>query len=70
MDPTQITSGKKQKMIPWRLPIIGSQDILHDHIVLTVKSHIFYLLFDDGLNSNYYKEDCSDDIGIPGKNSW
>ena len=37
-----------------------SIELLHDHITLTVRSHTYYLLFDDVLNSNYYQDDSSD----------
>ena len=34
---------------------------MHEHIVLTVSSHISYLLFDDVLNSRYNQDDSNDD---------
>ena len=64
---TQIASGKKPKIPPRRLPIRGSTDNFHDHIAFTVRSHTSYLLLDDVLSFNYYKEECSDDKEIPCK---
>ena len=40
--------------------------MLHDHIALTVRYHISYLLFDDVLNSKYYQHESSDDEEITG----
>ena len=55
---TQIASGKKPKIPPRRLPIRGSTDNWYDHIAESVRSHTYYLLFDDVLNYAYNKELC------------
>ena len=50
IDSRQIAIGKKPNKLYLSLSISGSTELLHDHIVLIVRSHISYILFDDVLN--------------------
>ena len=59
-DSSQIDSRKKLKKGPRSLPISNYTDPLHDHIALAIRSHTYYLLFDDVLNSKYDQDDNSD----------
>ena len=71
-DSSQIDSEKEVKKGHRSLPISNYTDLLLDHITLTIRSHISYVLFDDVLNFKYDQDDNSDYEEKNGakRNSW